>query len=139
MVHFLGLNCANCDVPLEFQVRDLFVTSKFGYNAILGIVESSLSLDQHWCDREIYEEEPKEDDINEEEEGNDRDKEVEKERAIEFAEEFWQHLKHGIINEDLATFRSFADSEEWWMSEASTKKLNDLADYAMVIFQTMKK
>ncbi|GLJ45347.1 hypothetical protein SUGI_0954530 [Cryptomeria japonica] len=55
MVHFLGLNCANCEVPLEFQVRDLFETMEFGYNAIRGMVECSLSLDRHWCDGAIYE------------------------------------------------------------------------------------
>lgn len=55
MVNFLGLNCANCEVPLEFLVRDLFDTSEFGYDAITSIVECSLSLDRHWCDRAIYE------------------------------------------------------------------------------------
>ncbi|GLJ38256.1 hypothetical protein SUGI_0778780 [Cryptomeria japonica] len=50
-----------------------------------------------------------------------REREAEMERIITFGEEAWDVFRCAVMNGNLTPFRRLGISEDWWISEASTK------------------
>ncbi|GLJ31060.1 hypothetical protein SUGI_0621630 [Cryptomeria japonica] len=45
----------NCEETLDAQIRSLFITEEYVYEAIKGLVGITLNFERHWCDSTVYE------------------------------------------------------------------------------------
>ncbi|GLJ31902.1 hypothetical protein SUGI_0642110 [Cryptomeria japonica] len=55
MAHFGEISCVNYEMHVGAQIRSLFVTEEYVYEAIQGLMGITLNFDMHWCDALIFE------------------------------------------------------------------------------------
>lgn len=55
MAHFGDVSCVNCSNALGTQLRNLFFTEDFVYDAIRGLISIGLNFERHWCDATVLE------------------------------------------------------------------------------------